>query len=74
MDVMMAKLYSVKEAQNYLGVCDETIYRYIKSGKLKAVRVGGLWRISSEALEEFLKKGEQVMGEQMRVADKVRSE
>ena len=53
------KLYSVKYAQNYLGVCDETVYRYIKSGKLRAVKVGGLWRIPSEVLDEFLKRGEQ---------------
>lgn len=48
------KLYSVRHAQDYLGVCDETIYRYIKSGKLRAIRVGGLWRIPEEALREFL--------------------
>ena len=52
------KLHSVKYAQACLDVCDETIYRYIKSGKLRAIRVGGLWRIPEEALQEFLNKGD----------------
>ncbi len=52
-------LYTIQEVMNILGVADETIYRHIRKGKIKAIRVGGLWRISSEALDEFLKKGEQ---------------
>jgi excisionase family DNA binding protein len=40
-----------------LQVVDETVYRYIKSGKLRAIRIGGLWRVPSDALDEFLRRG-----------------
>jgi len=55
----MERLLTIQQVMDRLQVADETIYRYIKSGKLRAVRIGGLWRIPSEALDEFLKKGEQ---------------
>ena len=51
--------YTVQDVMVLLAIADETIYRYIKSGKLRAIRVGGLWRIPTEALDEFLKKGER---------------
>jgi len=57
--VESSKLFTIQQVMERLQVADETIYRYIKSGKLRAVRVGGLWRIPSEALDEFLNKGEQ---------------
>jgi len=56
--VESSKMLTTQQVMSRLQVADETIYRYIKSGKLRAVRVGGLWRIPSEALDEFLKKGE----------------
>ncbi|MBU0980496.1 MAG: helix-turn-helix domain-containing protein [Nanoarchaeota archaeon] len=30
--------------------------KWLRSGKLKGVRAGKLWRISTESLDEFLKK------------------
>lgn len=57
--IVMERLLTIQQVMDRLQVADETIYRYIKSGKLRAVRIGGLWRIPSEALDEFLKKGEQ---------------
>jgi len=53
------ELYTIQQVLSRLQVSDETVYRYIRSGKLKAIRVGGLWRVSREALDEFLSKGEQ---------------
>ena len=55
----MGKLFTIQQVMAQLHISDETIYRYIRKGKIKAIRVGSLWRISSEALDEFLKKGEQ---------------
>ena len=55
----MDALLTVQQVMEQLHISDETIYRHIRKGKIKAIRVGGLWRISSEALDEFLKKGEQ---------------
>jgi excisionase family DNA binding protein len=37
-----------------------TVENWLRSGRLRGVKLGGrLWRISSEALAEFLKKGER---------------
>jgi len=51
------KLLTIKEVQDRLNVSDESVYRLIRSGKLEAIRVGNLWRVSEEALQEFLKEG-----------------
>lgn len=59
MNRLNTNLLTIQQVMSRLQVADETIYRYIKSGQLRAIRVGGLWRIPSEALDEFLKRGEQ---------------
>ncbi len=51
-------LLTIREVQDRLKVSDETVYRHIKSGKLRAIRVGNLWRIPEVALRAFLEKGE----------------
>jgi len=51
------ELLTVQDVMDRLRVADETIYRHIRSGKLRAVRVGSLWRIPEDALDEFLQKG-----------------
>ena len=56
--LLLDKLLTIQQVMSRLQVADETIYRYIKSGKLRAVRVGGLWRVPEDALDEFLRKGE----------------
>lgn len=48
------KLYSVKDLEPVLGKSDQTIIRYLKAGKLKGKKVGGQWRVTEEALREFL--------------------
>ena len=53
------QLLTIQQVMSRLQVADETVYRYIRSGKLRAIRIGGLWRVSRRALEEFLRNGEQ---------------
>ena len=53
------ELFTIQQVMSRLQVSDETVYRYIRSGKLKSIRVGGLWRVSEEALQEFLAMGER---------------
>ena len=43
-----------KEVAGILRVSPRTVQRWVKEGRLRAVRVGKLWRIPREALEEFL--------------------
>lgn len=52
---MPSQLLTVKQVQEKLQVCDETVYRYIRSGKLKAVHIGGLLRVDPDELEAFIK-------------------
>lgn len=49
----MEPLLSVKQVAFILKVHQLTIRRYIKQGKLKAVRVGGNVRIKESDLEKF---------------------
>lgn len=49
-----SKLLSIKEVQDRLNISDESVYRLIRSGELKAIRIGNLWRVSEEALQGFL--------------------
>jgi len=50
----MDKLLTLKETAKILRVSERTIMRYLKSGKLKASKVGR-WRIKESDLEKFLK-------------------
>lgn len=46
-------LYSVNQVVDILQVNNETVYRWIAQGKLKAQRFGKLWRIPESSLNEF---------------------
>jgi len=49
-------LITAKEAAKRLGVDRITIYRWLKSGKLKSYRLAGWsFRIKEKDLEEFIK-------------------
>ena len=49
------KFYTVLEIAKMLSISDETVYRHINSGKLKASKIGQQWRISEEQLQDYLK-------------------
>jgi len=54
-DVMPSYIfYTVEEITEILKVTQNTLYNYIKSGSLKAVKIGKYWRIQRFALEELL--------------------
>ena len=48
------KLYTVKELEPVLNKSGQTIIRYLKAGQLKGTKIGNQWRITEEALREFL--------------------
>ncbi len=52
------KAYSPKEVQEMLGISQTTVYRWLETGKLPAVKIGKLWRIPADALEELLNTAE----------------
>ncbi|MFN8474897.1 MAG: helix-turn-helix domain-containing protein [Anaerolineae bacterium] len=45
-----------KEIAQLLKLHEETIRRYLRSGELPAIKLGGVYRVKREDLEEFLKK------------------
>ncbi len=51
----MEKLYTCAEIAEMYGVKKRTVWAWIRSGKLAAVCVGGLYRVYPDALEKFEK-------------------
>jgi len=47
-------LLTVKEVAILLRVSDESVYRLCRSKRLRATRVGGLWRIPRESVDRLL--------------------
>ena len=51
---MDLKVYTVKEVAEMLRVSEMSISRYIKAGKLKAIKVGKMYRINEKDLKAFI--------------------
>ncbi len=47
-------LLTVEEAANCLGVCRSIMFKLIRQGDVKSVKVGHLRRVTPAALEEFI--------------------
>jgi excisionase family DNA binding protein len=47
--------WTVEEIAENLKVDQETVRRWLQDGKLKGVKVGKNWRVSTDALAEFIK-------------------
>ncbi len=43
------------EVMDILGIGKNTVYNLLSSGQLKGFRIGKSWRITGDALEEFLR-------------------
>jgi excisionase family DNA binding protein len=56
-EIINFKLYTIEEISEILKVTPRTIYNYIKSGNLKAVKIGKYWRVTDSALQEFIENG-----------------
>lgn len=48
------RLYGLQEIADALNVTRRTLYNYLKQGKLKAVKIGGEWRVTEDNLMSFL--------------------
>lgn len=55
----MDKLYTPEEVAELLKVSRETVYNWLRSGKLKAVKISHFWRISESELKCLLNPQEQ---------------
>lgn len=47
--------YTCKEVADRYSVSEDTVWRWIRNKKILAVKIGGTYRISAEALEQFEK-------------------
>lgn len=45
---------TIEETANRLGVSQKTIRRYINNGKVSAQKVGGIWRIFEESIQDYV--------------------
>lgn len=55
---MGTEYYSTTEVAKKVGLTYLTVIKHIKLGKLKAFKVGGVYRISDEDLNNYIRGGE----------------
>ena len=58
----VSKIYTINDICDLLGVTKVTVYKYIKDGKLDAVKIGRDWKVTQPALNEFLNNGTRARG------------
>lgn len=51
------KVYTLDEVAEMLKITKRTLYNYVKTGELKAVKIGKYWRVTRENIDNFLAKG-----------------
>ena len=51
------KVYTTEEVLEILKVTKRTLYNYIKAGQIKAIKLGREYRITEDALKDFLERG-----------------
>lgn len=50
------KIYTTQEVAELLSIKENTVREYIKRGELEASRLGRMYRISEEQVNDFLEK------------------
>jgi len=48
-------LMTTEEAKEALKIGNNTLYKLLRSGKLKAFRMGRIWKIPKAAVEEYIR-------------------
>jgi excisionase family DNA binding protein len=51
----MEKFYTLEQVAEMLGVNYQLIYRLVRSGDLPALKIGRIYRITQDGLDEYLK-------------------
>ncbi|NLA05637.1 MAG: helix-turn-helix domain-containing protein [Firmicutes bacterium] len=51
---MQEKYYSPKDIAEKFNLNIRTVYAWIRQGRLRAIKLGDLWRIPQAALDEFM--------------------
>lgn len=48
------KFYTLEEVSEFLNVSVRTLYTYIKTGRLKATKIGGKWIVKEQSLQDLI--------------------
>ena len=52
---MEDRIFTVKDLQSYLKMSETTVLKLLNSGKVKAKKVNGVWRIFKSEVDKYLK-------------------
>lgn len=55
------KVFTLKEAAQIIRISSRTLHGYLLEGKLRGARIGTSWRITEEAIKEFLYGGAEIL-------------
>ncbi len=50
----MPAYLNIRDAADYLGISPHTLYKLVERSEVPAAKIGGSWRLSPAALDEFL--------------------
>lgn len=50
----MYRLMDVEELAGYLQIKNQTIYNWFRDGKVRGIKVGGVWRFDKKEIDQWL--------------------
>lgn len=50
-------MFTVEQVAEILNIAKITVFRHLKSGKIKGVKIGNVWRISIEEVDRIKQEG-----------------
>jgi long-chain acyl-CoA synthetase len=56
---MNLKLHSAQEVADLIGIKLDTLYRYVRSGRVRGMKIGKSWKFSESDLQEFIQQHRQ---------------
>ncbi|QHN03144.1 helix-turn-helix domain-containing protein [Granulicella sp. WH15] len=51
---MMREVLDIRQASEYLGISDDTLYRYASEGFIPAFKLGNRWRFKRSLLDAWM--------------------
>src|SRR5262249_23688657 len=52
----LAEVLNVRQASQYLGICPDTLYRYITEGEIPAFKLGNRWKLRKTILDRWMER------------------
>ena len=53
-------IFSIEEAEEYLGIKKRTLYKLAKTGNIPAIKIGGQWRFSKYRLDALFQNDNKI--------------